>query len=107
MDRRKEVERWLALRDRLELMYRELSERCGLHPSTLAHWAGRLKRAPSSRDTVPEFVEVVSNAGPSASPSDRSPTRVEIDLGHERRLIVDAANDPGRLAPIRTAVGRC
>lgn len=35
MDRRKEVERWLTLRDRPGLTYRELSQRCGLQPNTL------------------------------------------------------------------------
>ena len=60
MDRRREVQRWLALRDREGLTYRNLSARSGIPANTLAHWAWRLRREErSTRESAP-FVELVS-----------------------------------------------
>jgi len=107
MDRRKQVEQWLALRDRLGLTYEELSRHCGLRPGTLAHWAWRLKREAGTDGTTPEFVEWVTRASPPDSTAERSTTRVAIELGSERRVIVDAAIGPEHLTQILSVVGRC
>lgn len=107
MDRRKQVEQWLALRDRQGLTYRELSQCCGLQPSTLAHWAWRLKREPRARDGCPEFVEVVPSESPSLGSADGSATRVEIEICPGRRVIVDARIAPEHLDRILSAVARC
>lgn len=103
MDRRREVQRWLALRDREGLTYRDLSARSGLPANTLAHWAWRLRREErSTRESAP-FVELV----PAQRHEDSAAGRVEILLRGERRVVVDAAIDPAVLARLLVAIERC
>lgn len=103
MDRRREVQRWLSLRDRERLTYRELSARSGIPANTLAHWAWRLRREErSTRESTP-FVELVSaqlQEGPASG-------RVEIVLRSERRVVVDAAIEPAVLTRLLAAIERC
>lgn len=103
MDRRRAVQRWLSLRDREGLTYRELSARSGIPANTLTHWAWRLRREARSARKCTPFVELV----PSARHGDAAPGRVEIVLRSERRVLVDAAIDPAVLARLLAAVERC
>jgi hypothetical protein len=97
------VERWLALRDREHLTYRELSQRSGIPANTLAHWAWRLRREQATLPAESAFVELVATA----APAHRSGSRVEIILRGERRVVVDASIDADALARVLTAVDRC
>jgi transposase-like protein len=105
MERREEMRRWLAEREREGLTYRELSQRAGVAANTLAHWAWRLRRGEGkpTASAAPNFVELV----PSAAPSDTPGSRVEIVTRSERRVIVDAGIDSAALARILIAVERC
>ncbi len=103
MDRRAEVERWLALRDRESLTYLELSQRSGIPANTLAHWAWRLRRERSTQPEGPSFVELVTTG----APANESTARIEIILRADRRVIVDASIDAEALARVLAAVERC
>jgi hypothetical protein len=103
MDRRREVQRWLSLRDREGLTYRDLSARSGIPANTLAHWAWRLRReGRSTRESTP-FVELV----PGLRHEDSAAGRVEIVLRGERRVLVDAAIEPAALTRLLLAIERC
>src|SRR5688572_10721196 len=102
MDRRAEIRRWLALRDREGLTYRELSQRCHVPVNTLAHWAWKLRREGSVQATTEEFVEVV----PRGETATEAP-RIEIQLLCGRRVVADAGVDPGKLAGVIAALERC
>ena len=104
MDRRAEVEHWLALRDRENLTYLELSRRSGIRANTLAHWAWRLRRERSPRSDAPPFVELVPKA---ESSREMAASRIEIVLRSDRRVIVDASVDADALARVLAAVERC
>lgn len=56
-DRREEVRRLLALRDREGLTYAELASRTGESPNALSWWAWRLRRETQDRRSE-RFVEV-------------------------------------------------
>ena len=104
MERRRQVQRWLAIRERDGLTYRELSQRVGVSANALAQWAWRLRRdAAESSRAGPEFVELI----PSATPQDAPSYRVEIVARNDRRLIVDAHIDVDTLTRILLAVERC
>jgi len=98
------VERWLALRDRENLTYLELSQRSGIRANTLAHWAWRLRREQSVRYEAPPFVEIVPTPDSSREPT---ASRIEIVLRNERRVLVDAAVDGDALARVLAVLERC
>jgi transcriptional regulator with XRE-family HTH domain len=99
-----EIGRWLAVREREGLTYRELAQRSGIRAGTLGHWAWRLRR---ERAEVPKrgrgFVELVTATATQEGPS----SRVEIVLRGERRVIVDAGIEAEALARVLAAVARC
>lgn len=104
MDRRAEVRRWLALRKREGLTYRELSARVGMPANTLCQWAWRFRHESSPPTTEkPAFVQLT------CAPSRDTPSsqRVEIVLRSKRRVIVDAAMDSAVLTRLLTAIDRC
>lgn len=104
MERRQQMQRWLAIRERDGLTYRELSQRVGVSANALAQWAWRLRHDAAKRSsTVAEFVELV----PSAAPQDPPSSRVEIVTRSDRRVIVDAQIDVAVLTRILVAVERC
>jgi len=103
MDRREQMRRWLAQREREGLTFKQLSERTEVPLGTLACWAWKLRRegAPtaSRKSGDARFVELV--------PQDDAGGRVEIVLRGERRLIVDASIDEPSLVRILSALDRC
>ena len=103
MDRRKEIRRWLALRDREGLTYRELSQRSGVPVNTLAHWAWKLKREERGASTEQTFVEVV----PRSDVATDSGARIEIQLRCGRRVVADASIEAAQLARVVSALERC
>jgi len=104
MDRRRQIQQWLAIRERDGLTYRELSQRVGVSANTLAQWAWRLRRdAAESPSAGSEFVELI----PSTAVHDAPSSRVEIVTRNDRRLIVDAHIDVDALTRILVAVERC
>src|SRR5688572_4452411 len=104
MDRRREMERWLALREREGLTFRELASRSGISAGTLGHWAWKLRRARDGAGRRGQrLVELVTD-GVSASGSS---SRVEIVLRSDRRVIVDAAIDADALLRVLAIVERC
>lgn len=104
MDRRQQVRRWLARRERLGLTYAELSRETGLAASTLAHWAWRLRgeegRAAEDGQSGSAFVELVTTE-PAASRA------VEVVLRGERRLRIAEDFDEERLVRLVRALERC
>ncbi len=103
MDRRTEIGRWLAVREREGLTFRELARRSGICAGTLGHWAWRLRReGVEGRKREHGFVELVATTAVDASSS-----RVEIVLRGERRMIVDAGIDVEALTRLLAAVERC
>lgn len=100
MDRRTEIGRWLAVREREGLTFRELARRSGICAGTLGHWAWRLRR---ERKRAGSFVELVT----SPQALDGASSRVEIVLRGERRVIVDAGIEVEALARVLAAVERC
>ncbi len=103
MDRRTEIERWLAVRVREGLTFRELARRSGICAGTLGHWAWRLRREQKRGKRASGFVELVS----APMSADASSSRVEIVLRGERRVIVDAAISAEALTRLLAAVERC
>ena len=103
MDRRKEIRRWLALRDRESLTYRALSQRSGVPVNTLAHWAWKLKREEEGASTARAFVEVV----PRSDVATDSGARIEIQLRCGRRIVTDSSVDALHLARVVAALERC
>ena len=104
MDRRREVQRWLALREREGLTFRELARRSGICSGTLGHWAWRLRREETNgRGQRRGFVQLVPDAEAEAAPS----SRVEIVVRGERRVIVDSGIDVEALTRLLAAVERC
>jgi len=63
---------WLALRDRENLTYLELSQRCGIRANALAHWAWRLRQERSPKPEAPSFVELVTTPAPANESASRS-----------------------------------
>lgn len=104
MDRRTEVEGWLALRDREHLTYLELSQRCGIRANTLAHWAWRLRRERPLRAEQQPFVEIIASG---AASTGETTSRIEIHLRNDRRVTVDATIDVDALARVLAVVERC
>jgi hypothetical protein len=103
MDRRGGVQRWLKIRHREGLTYRELSARSGIPANTLAHWAWRLRReGKSGRSERVAFVEVSSTTG-----ANSSVPKVEIITRTDRRLLVDADLSPELLQRLVGALERC
>ena len=104
MDRRQVVRRWLRLREREGLTYVQLSARSGIPANTLAHWAWKLRRqVPKASTAGVEFVELV----PGHREEDLPASRIVIELGHDRRVVVDASVDAEVLAHIVRALERC
>ena len=104
MERRREIERWLAQREREGLTFRELARRSGICAGTLGHWAWRLRRESRGRgERKSRFVELVLDEAADS----RASSRVEIVLRNERRVIVDAAIDGSTLSRLLAAAERC
>jgi hypothetical protein len=110
MDRRKQIEKWLARRRRLGLTYAELSKETGLAANTLAHWAWRLRRegrpltrARRSRKREADFVELRS----APTSRERSSGALEVTLGGSRTLRIPLSLDDEELARVLRALDRC
>jgi hypothetical protein len=110
MDRREQMRRLLARRERLGLTLRELSSESGVPAGTLGYWAWKLRgdddrKAGRSRTPRREgFVELVASAEP-ATGDGRD--RIEVVLGGGRRVIVPAGIDSSALARVVRALERC
>ena len=104
MERRQQMQKWLAIREREELTYRELSTRVGVAANTLCQWAWRLRHeAVQSAAEPPAFVQLTSAPSPETSAGHR----VEIVLRSKRRVIVDAQLEPAVLTRLLAAIERC
>lgn len=110
MDRREQMRRWLALREKRGLTFGELSRRTGVPAGTLGHWAWKLRReAPDneapSRDGG--FVELVAqecerDAAPAAGEA-----RIEIVLERGRRVALIGTVDESALELVLRVLARC
>lgn len=96
MDRREQMRRWLALRERRGLTFAELSRRTGVPVPTLSSWSGKLRR---EAEECAAFVELVPRAEPAGG-------RIEIVLRNDRRLIVGADVDAETLTRVAAALER-
>lgn len=108
MDRREQMRKWLARRERLGLTLRELSVETGVPVGTLGHWAWKLRRessiAPRSGPRTTAFVELVTDG------SDRSPTSgacIEVLLAGGRRLLIPDGIDEDQISRVVRALERC
>lgn len=101
MDRRRQVEKWLALREREGLTYQELSDRSGIPASTLAGWAWRRKRRKLQQPGV-GFVELRAE-----SAVVEADERLELVLRNERRLLFAERVDVDVIARLAAALERC
>jgi hypothetical protein len=110
MDRREQMRRWLALREKRGLTFGELSRRTGVPSGTLGHWAWKLRReAPGSE--VPRrgggFVELVAQeCAPDAAPA-AGEARIEIVLERGRRVAVFGTVDECALELVLRVLARC
>jgi hypothetical protein len=103
MERREQMRRWLARRERLGLTLRELSRETGVPVGTLGHWAWKLRRRDSAaRGQHSGFVELVPGSGASYESGP-----IEIVLERGRRLLVDGDVDEGALQRVVRALERC
>lgn len=104
MDRREQVRRWLARRERRGLTFRELSAETGVPVGTLAHWAWRLRQDDASRPPRvrkrESFVELVESRQVPRS-------RIEVVVRGDRRVIVEEDVDAELLARVVSALERC
>ena len=104
MDRREQVRRWLARRERRGLTFRELSAETGVPVGTLAHWSWRLRQEETDHPPRPRkraaFVELVEDR-----PVPRS--RIEVVVRGDRRVIVEEDVDAELLARVVSALERC
>jgi len=104
MERREQMRRWLARRERFGLTLRELSRETGVPVGTLGHWAWKLRRERGARESGASgsgFVELVASAGEAAE------GRIEIVLRGERRVIVSGGFDEAWLSRVVRALERC
>lgn len=104
MERRQQMQKWLAVRERDGLTYRELSVRVGVPANSLCQWAWRLRHEAAA--AVPKqrgFVQLTV-AGAANTPS---PQRIEIVLRSKRRVIVDAQMEPLVLTRLLAAIEQC
>jgi hypothetical protein len=103
MDRRDEMRRWLARRERRGLTFRELSEEVGVPVGTLASWAWKLRQdegcATTRAGRGPAFVELIAPRLMGA--------RIEIALARDRRVIIDGEFDEGVLARVVRTLEQC
>jgi hypothetical protein len=106
MDRREQVRRWLARRDRHGLTFRELSDETGVPIGTLASWAWKLRQKGPGQEAHGRpshgFVELVGDP-------DRGGSRggIEIVLAGGRRVVVPDEVDEDRLVRVVRALERC
>jgi transcriptional regulator with XRE-family HTH domain len=92
-DRREQMRRLLARRDREGLTFAELAGRSGIPVGTLAWWSSRLRSEREDREAG--FVELKAPAE-AAAPSEGS-DRLEVVLGSGRRVLVPAGFDAAEL----------
>lgn len=104
MDRREQMRRWLARRERQGLTFRELSKETGVPIGTLACWAWKLRREEADRSSLQDqgrgFVELVPKEGEAVG-------RIEIVLGSGRRVVIAEEFDEERLVRVVRALERC
>jgi len=108
------MRRWLALRERRGLTYRELSERTGVSQGTLGYWAWKLRQEDreAAAEEQPGFVELVARedqAGPTSGPStvEGIGGRIEMVLGGDRRVVVSGEVDEASLERVLRVLQRC
>jgi transposase-like protein len=95
---------WIALGQREQLTYRELSKRCGVDVRTLFRWVVRfreeraLRARPDRADAA--FVDLEENA---AAPR----SRIEIVLPDARRVVVQGAAIAEALTHAIAALKQC
>ena len=117
-DRRGEVVRLLARREREVLTYQELSRRCGIPAGTLAWWQRRLKEGRESgavarkpggqRRPADRKVRFVEAAVVDAARGPQRGARYELVLTSGRRLLLEEGFRPGSVRALVEALeGRC
>lgn len=108
------MRRWLALRERRGLTYRELSERTGVSQGTLGYWAWKLRQ--EDREAAAEeqsgFVELVARedqAGPASGSSrvEGIGGRIEILLAGDRRVVIGGEVSEALLERVLRVLQRC
>ena len=102
-DRREEMRRLLARRQREGLTFAELSRQTRIPVGTLAWWSSRLRSEPAGDRAG--FVELKAEVDPQVPPRD---DRIEVVLVRGRRLIVPRGFDAGEvLRLVRALEARC
>jgi len=110
MDRREQMRRWLALREKRGLTFGELSQRTGVPSGTLGHWAWKLRqeaRGTKGQASGGGFVELVARtSGPGAAP-EAAGAPIEIMLERGRRVVVSGEVDEVALERVLRVLARC
>jgi len=105
MERRREIERWLALREREGLTFRALAERRGNPVGTLAWCAWRARKEQSSAKVSQRFVEVgVIDAPRSGEIAAAVDEEIELVIDERVRVRVGRAADGDRVAELVQAL---
>jgi len=108
MERRREIGRWLALREREGLTFRALAERSGIPVGTLAWWAWRARKQQSSATGSQRFVEVgvVDESRPGAITASLD-DEIELVIDERVRLRVGSSVEVARVAKLVQALLSC
>jgi transcriptional regulator with XRE-family HTH domain len=103
-ERREQMRRLLARRDRDGLTFAELGRRTGIPAGTLAWWSSRLRREVQVAPTG--FVELVADAG---APDDSGgAVRIELVLKDGLRVLVPCGSDVAQVQRlVRALESRC
>jgi len=109
MERRREIGRWLALREREGLTFRALAERSGIPSGTLAWWAWRMSREPRPAACAQRFVELSEAADmqPRAEVVAPSTDDIELVIDERVRLRVGRSVEVARVARLVQALLSC
>ena len=103
--RREQMRGWIEVRLREGLTFRALSERSGIPVKTLHRWHARFREekeglADHGSSRASAFVELID--------AERAaPSRIEIVLKHDRRVIVWDDFDPSMLVRVVRALEQC
>jgi hypothetical protein len=109
VDRREQMRRWLALREKRGLTFGELSRRTGVPRGTLGYWAWKLRQedARGSGARGGGFVELIAQESGPGAPPESAGAQIEIVLERGRRVVVGGDFVEAALERVLRVLARC